>query len=155
MSYDLRFFKRAVHEAVDIDLLGDEEEEGKASYRDQLELLGTAEEVTAILRTIFPEAEFEHFEAYHEGYLMTEDYGVTFFWPESEAVRVLDVAVTGSENAFAVIQTLHERTGWRAADEVEIDFNGDPASGLRYWAGTLDTLRRQVGSNKKWWQFWK
>ncbi|QHT59705.1 hypothetical protein GXP70_06900 [Paenibacillus lycopersici] len=155
MSYDVMFFKLPSGMMADLDLLGEEEEDGTSAYRDQLDPLGAPEEIAARLQSIFPEADFSDFEASREGYLFTDDYAVTFFLPEAADIRVLYLSISGSEEAFAVIRMLHDRTGWRAADEEEIDFGADPSERLRYWTSTLRMLREHSRAKKKWWQFWK
>lgn len=116
------FFKLPSGMMADLDLLGEEEEDGTSAYRDQLDPLGTPEEIAARLQSIVPEADFSDFEASREGYLFTDDYAVTFFLPEAADIRVLYLSISGSEEAFAVIRMLHDRTGWRAADEEENRF---------------------------------
>ncbi|NBD23804.1 hypothetical protein [Paenibacillus glycinis] len=95
--------------------------------------------------------------------MITDSCAITFYFPDTETVRILTLSISGNEEAFEFMSALHERTGWSAADEVLIDFDEDSTSGLQYWRGTLDVIREHAGlmvnersgTNKHWWQFWK
>lgn len=65
--------------------------------------------------------------------------------------------VRGGEGSIETIRRLCAETGWGAFDATNgdlMDFQGDPARGLRKWAQFRDAVAYGI-KPKRWWEFWK
>lgn len=96
------------------------------------EPLGSRNEVLSLLAQLFPDANLSDPTWVT---LDRDEYVIEFMVGDKDPVMSLGFRPHGSDALMKALQLLCERTGWRALDENAefIEFDDDPAKGLRAW----------------------
>ena len=133
--------------------------------------LGPKSGVISMLREVFPDISFSD---PNWAVVSRSSFSIEFNFGE-DPLQHLMLHVRGSDDAICAIRTICEVSNWRAFDMTTgdfINFNNDPARGLRKWRSFRDKVVAQMRSQqkvsvnqadysaiikkkKRWWQFWK
>jgi hypothetical protein len=141
-------------------------------YPQPLPLLGSKSNVIRQLKEVFPDIRFSDPDW---GYIERSNYSIEFNFGKEDPLDSLMLHVRGNENVIAAIRAICESASWRAFDTTTglfMDFENDPARGLREWRSFRDKVFNKVKvqgeeiqqkgnfsfvikKKKLWWQFWK
>ena len=141
--------------------------------------LGPRDRVLERLRGLFPEIDLSDPTW---GDLEGPSYSIEFNIGDKDPVESIMLHVRGDDGSIDPIHRLCEATGWRAMDMGDcefLDFDEDPARGLRGWQGLRDQMMEEVRARggevvvgekaggkrfdavavprrrKAWWNFWE
>lgn len=112
-------------------------------------VVGPKPEILSVLRKICPDIDLTD---PNWGVLRRDDFSIEFNLGNGDPLRAIGLAVRGGDRAIRIIQKICEKTGCRAVDFATgefIDFDFDPAQGLREWRQYRDRVIVQKKSDGK------
>jgi hypothetical protein len=142
----------------------------KVEYMDENfppQLLGGRNEVLALFKELFPEADFTDPSW---GILDNENYSIEFNIPNEDSLESITLHIRGDELVVKAVEKICQRTGWRAIDSGSgdfIDFSNSPETGFKEWQNFKNQVLLNEGleiensnqkfnrKKKKWWKFWE
>ena len=104
--------------------------------------LGAKETVLAGIHRRFPEFDFSD-PAWVR--MHNDDFSMEFNIGDADPIQTIMLNIRGSDRVIAMLRVLCQHFGWRALDTTTgkfIDFDDDPARGLRLWREYKDKVVR-------------
>lgn len=141
-------------------------------YPQALPSLGSKSSVIGQVKKVFPDISFSD---PNWGFIERPGFSIEFNFGEDDSLNLLGLHARGNDNVIGAIRAIWVASSWRAFDTTTgsfIDFENDPALGLRQWRSYRDKVVAKISAQgeeavqngnysfvikkkKKWWHFWK
>ena len=104
--------------------------------------LGAKETVLASIHRLLPEVDLSDPSL---GRLRSDEFSIEFNIGDTDPLRTMMLHIRGSDRVINILRLLCQQLGWKALDSTTgkfIDFDDDPARGLRLWREYKDKIVR-------------